>query len=170
MRSKKYLDKVRSELEAPREQRLFGSGWLSGSIGLLAGIVGTLMVIILRNPSISSVPQLAVVHESVLFRVAIYFVLISGFALAALSLVLRKDKTLGGAAMLATLLGTMIGSLPSHHDLQVGGMFFGLDFFILNVLFTGALFIPIERIFAKNKGQSVFREEWREDIFYYLVS
>ena len=170
MRSKKYLDKVRSELEAPREQRLFGSGWLSGAIGILAGIVGLLMVIVLRNPSLSSVPQLAAVHESVLFRGAIYFVLISGFALAALSLILRRDKTLGGAAMLATLLGTMIGSLPTHRDLQVGGIFFGLDFFILNVLFTGLLFIPIERIFAKNKGQLVFREEWREDLFYYLVS
>ena len=170
MRSKKYLDKVRSELEAPREQRRFGSGWLSGSIGLLAGIVGLLMVIVLRNPSLTSVPQLAAVHESILFRGAIYFVLISGFALAALSLMLRKDKTLGGAAMLATLAGTMIGSLPAHRDFQFEGMFFGLDFFILNVLFTGALFIPIERIFAKNKGQPVFREEWREDLFYYLVS
>ena len=170
MQSKKFLDKVRSELEAPRELRPFGSGWLSGSIGLLAGIVGLMMVIVLRNPSLSSVPQLAVVHESVLFRAAIYFVLISGFAFAALSLVLRKDKTLGGAAMVVTLLGTMIGSLPSHRDLQVGGIFFGLDFFILNVLFTGALFIPIERIFARNKDQTVFREEWREDLFYYLVS
>ena len=170
MVTKKLLKKVRSELEAPREQRPFGSGWLSGSIGLLAGIVGVLMVIVLRNPSLSTVPQLAIVHQSAFFKPAIYFVLISGFVLAALSLVLRRDKTLGGAAMLATLLGTMIGSLPAHRDIQVGGMFFGLDFFILNVLFTGLLFIPIERIFAHNKAQTVFRPEWREDIFYYLVS
>ena len=33
--------------------------------------------------------------------------------LAALSLVLRKDKTLGGAAMVATLLATMVGSLTT---------------------------------------------------------
>ena len=170
MRSVKFLHKVKSELEAPRDQRPFGSGWLSGSIGILAGIVGLLMVIVLRNPSLTSVPQLAVVHQSALFRPALYFVLIAGFCLAALSLVLRKDKTLGGAAMVATLLATMIGSLPTHSGLKIEGVFFGLDFFLLNVLFTGLLFIPIERIFARNKDQTVFREEWREDLFYYLVS
>lgn len=170
MRTLKFLHKVRAELEAPRDQRPFGSGWLSGSIGLLAGVVGLGMVIILRNPAFTSVPQLSVVHHSALFKPALYFVLVSGFALAALSLMLRRDKALGSAAMIATLLATMIGSLPSHRDIPIEGVFFGLDFFLLNVLFTGALFIPIERIFARNRDQGVFRDEWREDIFYYLVS
>jgi sterol desaturase/sphingolipid hydroxylase (fatty acid hydroxylase superfamily) len=166
----KYLHKVRAELEAPRDQRLFGSGWISGSIGLLAGIVGLLMVVVLRNPSLTTVPELAVVSKSALFRPALYFVLVSGFVLAALSMILRRDKTLGAAAMVATLAATMIGSLPTHQDYQIGGMFFGLDFFILNVLFTGLLFIPVERIFARYRDQAVFRDEWREDLFYYLVS
>jgi sterol desaturase/sphingolipid hydroxylase (fatty acid hydroxylase superfamily) len=170
MHSTKFLGKVRSELEAPREERPFGSGWLSGSLALLAGIVGALMVIVLRYPSIASIPQLAVVDQSVAFRLALYFVLVSGFVLAALSLVLRRDKTLGGAAMLVTVFATMFGSLPSHHDIKIDGVFFGLDFFILNVLFTGMLFIPIERLFAQNRNQHVFRDEWREDLFYYLVS
>ena len=100
----------------------------------------------------------------------LYFVLIAGFALAALSLILRKDKTLGGAAMAVTMLATMIGSLPAHRDYRIEGIFFGLDFFILNVLFTGALFIPIERLFPQNPDQPVLRDEWREDLFYYLVS
>jgi sterol desaturase/sphingolipid hydroxylase (fatty acid hydroxylase superfamily) len=170
MRSTKFLGKVRLELEAPREERPFGSGWLSGSLALLAGIVGALMVVVLRYPSIASIPQLAVIDQSVAFRLALYFVLVSGFVLAALSLVLRRDKTLGGAAMLVTVFATMFGSLPSHHDIKIDGVFFGLDFFILNVLFTGMLFIPVERLFAQNKNQHVFRDEWREDLFYYLVS
>ncbi len=170
MYSMKFLRKVRSELEAPREARPFGSGWISGSIGLLAGIVGLLMVIVLRNPSLTSVPQLAAAYQQVPFRLAIYFVLAAGFVLAALSLVLRKDKTLGGAAMAVTLLATMIGSLPAHRDIAIEGVFFGVDFFILNVLFTGLLFIPIERIFPQNPDQPVLRNEWREDLFYYFVS
>jgi sterol desaturase/sphingolipid hydroxylase (fatty acid hydroxylase superfamily) len=166
----KFLRKVRSELDAPREARPFGSGWISGSIGLLAGIVGLLMVIVLRNPSLTTVPQLAAVYKDIPFRIVLYFVLCAGFLLAALSLMLRKDKTLGSAAMAVTLLATMIGMLPAHRDYAVEGLFFGLDFFILNVLFTGALFIPIERIFPQNPGQPVLRDEWREDLFYYLVS
>ena len=88
-----FLQKIRSELETPRADRPFGSGWISGSFALLAGIVGLLMVIVLRNPSLTSVPQLGAVHESFLFRLALYFVLISGFVLAALSMVLRRDLT-----------------------------------------------------------------------------
>ncbi len=49
-------------------------------------------------------------------------------------------------------------------------IYFGLDFFVINVLFTGFLFIPLERMFPKNHEQGVFRREWHEDIFYFLVS
>jgi sterol desaturase/sphingolipid hydroxylase (fatty acid hydroxylase superfamily) len=170
MYTTKFLAKVRAELETPRDQRPFGSGWLSGSIGLLAGIAGLLMVIVLRNPALTRMPELAAFHTSGLFKPFLYFVLFAGFALACLSLMLRKDKTLGSAAMAVTLLATMIGSLPSHRDYQIGGLFVGLDFFIINVLFTGALFIPIERLLARHKDQVVLREEWREDLFYYLIS
>ena len=85
-------------------------------------------------------------------------------------MILRKDKTLGVAAMVTVLLATLIGSLPDHEDISLHGLFFGLDFFILNVLFLGVLFVPLERLFARNKDQTVFRDEWREDLFYYLVS
>ena len=170
MYTTKFLSKVRAELETPRHERPFGSGWLSGSIGILAGITGLLMVIVLRNPSLTQMPELAAVHASGFFKPVLYFVLFAGFILACLSMMLRKDKTLGSAAMAVTLLATMIGSLPSHRDYQLGGLFVGLDFFIINVLFTGALFIPIERILSKHKDQVVLRDDWREDLFYYLVS
>jgi sterol desaturase/sphingolipid hydroxylase (fatty acid hydroxylase superfamily) len=165
-----FLGKIAAELETPRHRRPFGSGWIAGTLGLLSGVTGLAMVVMLRYPSLTHVPQLAPVHESPFFRAFLYFVLIWGFALAALSLVLRRQKTLGTAAMIVTLLATMIGSLPSYADIKLGGVFFGLDFFVLNVLFTGALFIPVERVLARNKDQIVFRDEWREDIFYYLVS
>jgi len=48
--------------------------------------------------------------------------------------------------------------------------YFGLDFFVLNLLFTGFLFIPLERMAPHIPEQTVFRAEWREDLFYYLVS
>ena len=121
MYTTKFLARVRAELETPRDQRPFGSGWLSGSIGLLAGVTGLLMVIVLRNPALTRMPELAAFHTSGLFKPFLYFVLFAGFALACLSLMLRKDKTLGSAAMAVTLLATMIGSLPSHRDYQLGG-------------------------------------------------
>jgi sterol desaturase/sphingolipid hydroxylase (fatty acid hydroxylase superfamily) len=166
----KFLHKVRSELETPREQRPFGSGWLSGSLAILAGVVGLAMVIVLRYPSLAGMPELGPIHTSSFYKPALYFVLFSGFTLACLSLTLRTDKTLGSAAMVLTLAATMIGSLPESRVNHLGGLFVGLDFFIINVLFTGALFIPIERILPRHQDQVVLREDWREDLFYYLVS
>jgi len=111
-----------------------------------------------------------VVHQSVLFRLALYFILVSGFVLAALSLVLRRDKTLGTAAMVVTLLGTMIGSLPapSRHPAR--------RHLLRHRLLRPQRTVhrvsvhPIERLFAQSRTQGIFREEWREDLFYYLVS
>ena len=166
----KYLDKLKSELEAPREQRLFGSGWISGSLALLAGLVGLGMVLILRNPQFTTVPQLSGVYQHALFRPFLYFVLIAGFTLAALSLVLRRDKTLGTAAMVATLLATMIGSLPSERADQGRRHLLRPRLLHPQRAVHRWLFIPIERLFAKYKDQAVLRPEWREDLFYYLVS
>ncbi len=50
------------------------------------------------------------------------------------------------------------------------GIFFGLDFFVVNTIATGLMFAPIERLFPHRPDQRLFRQEWREDLFYYLVS
>ncbi|WP_233384456.1 sterol desaturase family protein [Methylobacterium sp. C25] len=167
---KTYLSNLVAELERPRTERPFGSGWLSGSAALLCAITANLMVVALRNPDLLTTPELAMVRDSALFRPFLYFVLITGYVLAALSLALRPDKTLGVTAMAATLLASFIGSLPTHASLRLEGAFLGLDFFVLNVLFMGFLFVPLERLFPRNRDQILLREEWREDLFYYFVS
>ena len=50
------------------------------------------------------------------------------------------------------------------------GIFFGVDFFAVNMVATGLMFAPIERLLPRNADQRLFRGEWREDLFYYLVS
>ena len=44
----------------------------------------------------------------------------------------------------------------------------GLDWFVLNLLLTGLLFIPLEKLFGRLTDQPLFRSEWREDLFYFL--
>jgi sterol desaturase/sphingolipid hydroxylase (fatty acid hydroxylase superfamily) len=50
------------------------------------------------------------------------------------------------------------------------GIFFGLDFFMVNLLATGFMFAPLERLFPHRRAQRLFRTEWREDLFYFLIS
>ncbi|KIT15348.1 hypothetical protein [Jannaschia aquimarina] len=41
-----FLRALMTQLETPREARPFGSGWLSGSLALLAALAGLLLVVI----------------------------------------------------------------------------------------------------------------------------
>jgi sterol desaturase/sphingolipid hydroxylase (fatty acid hydroxylase superfamily) len=163
--------KLRGELEAPPALRRFGSGWISGVLGLVLGVAGLLLVISLIAPGVFAIPETQTLRNNPWYRFGIHFTLIAAFALSALSLVLRRGRTLGTCGLAVTLGAALIGG--SQATAEVAGrmpLFFGLDFFVLNVLFTGFLFIPLERIFPRRNEQHIFREEWREDLFYYLVS
>ncbi len=102
-----------------------------------------------------------------------HVVLIAAFLLSAVSLVLRSNKVLGFAAITITLFATILGGSRVHASgvgELTGGFFLGLDWFILNLIFTGLLFVPLESLFARNREQPLFRDDWREDIFYFLIS
>ncbi|MCP4480129.1 MAG: sterol desaturase family protein [Planctomycetaceae bacterium] len=103
-------------------------------------------------------------------RPLLFCVLTVAYLLGITNLALRKNKTLGfttiGLALTASLLGG--ASAESAQDIK-GDVSLGLDFFFLNLIMLGALFIPLERIFKK-VDQRVLRYEWREDLLYFFIS
>lgn len=163
--------KLRSELEAPPALRKFGSGWISGVLGLVLGLAGFALILALRMPGTFSIPETHGLYEKPTFRIGLHVLLLAAFGCSTLSLALRSGKILGTCGVSLTLLASMLGG--SEATQAVGDatpLYFGLDFFVLRILFTGFLFIPLERIFAHRAEQHVFREEWREDLFYFMVS
>src|SRR5579859_2525838 len=163
--------KVRAELEVPPALRRFGSGWISGVIGLVLGIGGLLLVISMMFPGILTLPESEPLRSSHWYRLGLHFLLLTAFLLSALSLALRKERTLGTCGVAVTVLAALIGGSQATAVVpERTPLFLGLDFFVLRILFTGLLFIPLERIFCHRETQPVFREEWREDLFYFLVS
>ncbi len=163
--------KIRGELEAPPALRRFGSGWISGVLGFMFGVGGLLLVISFRAPTLFSMPEARGLEGNTWFRLGLHVLLLAAFGLSALSLALRPGKILGTCGISATLLAALLGGSRATGVVPNGTpVYFGLDWFVLNVLFTGLLFIPIESIFPRKEDQPIFREEWREDLFYYLVS
>jgi sterol desaturase/sphingolipid hydroxylase (fatty acid hydroxylase superfamily) len=163
--------RLRGELEAPPALRRFGSGWISGMLGLVLGAAGLLLVLTLRAPGLFATPEVRALHSDPLFRLALHVVLLAAFALSTLSLVLRKSRVLGTAGVAAALAAAGLGGSRASSLLpDATPMFFGLDWFVLNVLLTGILFVPVERLFPQRPDQPLFRDEWREDLFYYFVS
>src|ERR1700722_2612510 len=87
--------KVRGELEAPPALRRFGSGWISGVLGLVLGVAGLLLVISMIAPGLLAIPETEHLRDNPWYRIGIHITLIAAFALSALSLVLRRERTLG---------------------------------------------------------------------------
>jgi hypothetical protein len=163
--------KVRAELEAPPERRPLGSGWLSGTLGLVLGLASCALVLALRLPGAFAIPETHALYQNPWFRVGLHVALLTAFGLSAISLALRPGKTLGACGAALTILAALLGgSQATAAAPDATPLYFGLDFFVLRILFTGFLFIPLERIFAHRREQHVFRTEWREDLFYFMVS
>jgi lathosterol oxidase len=50
------------------------------------------------------------------------------------------------------------------------GPFLGLDWFLLNLIVYSALYVPLERLFAKHPEQPTFRPQWRVDLTYFFLN
>jgi len=165
------LKQLAKDLEAPKEVRRFGSGWFAGFFALVMAIAGLGMVIALRFPDWFATPELEMVKQWTGFRGVIHLMLLGSYALALLSLLLRPRKILGFSALVIGISAAILGGANVQPDeTQSWGIFFGLDFFIVNMIATGLMFAPLERIVPHRRAQRLFRIEWREDLFYYLVS
>ncbi|MBA4007689.1 MAG: sterol desaturase [Erythrobacter sp.] len=166
-----YFTKLMRDLESPVEVRRFGSGWFAGFFALLFAISGFVMVVALKFPAVFTTPELQVVRDWAGFRTAIHVMLLASYALALLSLLLRPRKVLGLTALMIGLAAALLGGASVEADDARGwGMFFGIDFFIVNLLATGFMYAPLERFVPHRREQRLFRHEWREDLFYFLVS
>ena len=167
----RLLSRLVEEFERPREKRPLGSGWLSGTLSILAGLSGLALILVRYFPETFTMPELVFIHESGIVTAALRIILLLGYLLALLSVILCRRKLLGwtglGLCVLAALLGTGPGG---EIDGARQSLYFGLDYFVINVLVVGFLFIPLERVFPARSEQTVFRPEWQEDMFYYLVS
>jgi sterol desaturase/sphingolipid hydroxylase (fatty acid hydroxylase superfamily) len=166
-----YLRDLAADLEAPLAARRFGTGWFAGFFALLLAFAGLSLVAAMRWPTWFAMPELMPLQQWSGLRPLIHLLLLAAYGLALLSLLLRSKKTLGATALAVAIGASLLGgSSVQPEEAQSWGIFFGVDFFALNMIATGLMFAPIERIFPRAAEQRLFRAEWREDLFYYLVS
>lgn len=162
---------LRSDLEAPEAERHFGRGWISGVGALVLALSGFFLTICVHFPGLFSVDKIRSLYASPIFYIVLQVWLVAAFILTVISLVLRQNKVLGFTSLILVVLATTIGASKTAADPTGSSpVFFGLDWFVLNVIFTGLLFVPVELLFPRHRGQELFRFEWREDLFYYFVS
>ena len=155
--------------EMNADDREIGSGYISGMLSITLGVVGLATVLCLMYPQLLTVEDARSHYNVGLIRGALHVVLIAGFVAGCISATLRRSKMLGFAGMTLVLLATLLGGSEASRKLEgESDIYFGLDFFVLNLILLGTIFIPLERLFRKRE-QYIFRDEWREDLFYFLI-
>jgi len=167
----RFRQVLRSDLESSEVERQFGKGWISGVAALVLSISGLLFVLCLKFPALFTVPQVRELYGNAWFHLGLQIGLVAAFLLAVVSLILRQNKVLGFTALFLIVLATTLGTAHTEAEVtKASPFYFGVDWFVLNVIFTGLLFVPIEMLFPRRRGQELFRYDWREDLFYYFVS
>jgi lathosterol oxidase len=113
----------------------FGSGWISGTIGVALAFIGLGGVLCFHFPSLLTTADLRALYPIPAIRALLHLVLVCGFVFGAISLALRPSKILGLTAVGATLVAALLGGsrVPLDGELQ-NGPFLGLDWFLLNLM------------------------------------
>ena len=165
------LDGIAQRLFGDDEPEHVGSGWLSGTLSVFLGALGSGAVACLHWPEQLTSPDVRALLPLPLVRALIELVIGLGFLSGLLSTLLRRRKVLGATGMgLALVAGAAGGgqvTLPAA--VPAAPVYLGLDWFLLNILLLALLFIPLERIWPLHR-RSVFRPGWTTDAVYFLVS
>ncbi len=164
------MKRITDELDSPKKQ--FGTGWISGTLGLFLAVLGFATVLCFCFPQILTVDQARDFYANNIgwIRILLHVVLIAAFLLGITNVILRDQKTLGFVTLLLVLSASLMGGSKASSVLDGSSdLYLGLDFFMLNLILLGAIFIPIERL-LKKVDQPILRYEWREDLFYFFVS
>jgi lathosterol oxidase len=149
----------------------FGSGWISGVLAVTFAGLAAGGVLCLLFPWLLTTPDARGHYPLGVVRFLIYALLVAGFGLGTLSVLLRRSKALGVAALALATAATLLGGSGAAVGEVEGSLgYLGLDWFLVNVLVLALLFVPLERVFARLPSQPIFRPGWRTDLAHFAAS
>ena len=148
-----------------------GEGRISSYLSIAFGTLSLLAVLCFMFPDALTTPSLRAGYDLVLLRrlLAAGMVFSAGFGL--LTFVLNRQKRLGALGLLLTGVAAYLGG----SSVEVGPRydtpgFIGLDWFILDLLASAALFTALEKIVAHRRDQPVLRAGFWQDGRYFIVN
>lgn len=147
------------------------AGRISGGISAALGLLSLLAVFCFLLPEWLTTSELRNVYNEHFARTLLLLGLVVSFSLGTLSIFLNQHKRLGGVGIFASGLAVFMGGT----NIQVNAIgqtpySLGLDWFVLALLVSAIVFIPLEKLYAKDLKQNILRPQWRTDLAYFFVS
>lgn len=149
----------------------FGEGRISGYLSAALGLLSLLAVFCFLFPEWLTTAELRKVYDEQFARTLLLLGLVLSFSLGTLNIVLKGPKRLGITGILTSSVAVLLGGT----DIQVDAIgetphSLGLDWFVLALLISAMVFIPLEKLYAKDAELNVLRPYWRTDLTYFFVS
>ncbi|WP_454562459.1 sterol desaturase family protein [Pseudomonas sp. AIG] len=149
----------------------FGEGRVSGYISATLGLLSLLAVFCFLFPEWLTTAELRKVYDEQFARTTLLLGLVLSFSLGTLNILLNKRKRLGITGLVASGLAVFLGGT----NVQVSSIgqtpySLGLDWFVLALLVSAIVFIPLEKLYSKDPEQNILRPHWRTDLTYFFVS
>ena len=149
-----------------------GEGRIGGFLCAMIGLLSVAAVLCLRYPAFLTTPELRVHYDVELLRLILAVAMVVAAWLGVIGIVLggpRLRAAIGLSALfLAVLLGGPYVPTPDFHQPR---FYFGLDWLVLDLFFTGAAFVLLEWVFPRVRPeQGPLSPGWRLDLAYFGVN
>jgi len=156
---------------ADRERKALGRRWVLGIVSLFLATLAAFAVLCLHFPHVLTTPELRAVYPMRLVRALIAGGIVAAAALGALAVAFRRGRRLGALGLALAFAAQLAGGAWVEVETPVArSNHLGLDWLALDLLLLVAIFVPIERAFARLPEQPVFRRGWRTDLAYFFTS
>jgi sterol desaturase/sphingolipid hydroxylase (fatty acid hydroxylase superfamily) len=149
----------------------FGEGLISGYLSAFLGLLGLAGVFCFLFPEYLTTASLRASYNVDYLRLLLLAVLTLAFVFGAMNFLFEKGRSPAMVGLSSALIATLLGgpyvevTATEYQDFTLG-----LDWFIISILFSALIFIPLEKSYPKYKLQKILRDEWQTDLAYFAVN
>jgi lathosterol oxidase len=143
--------------------------WTAG-IACGLGLMSLLGVIAFHFPALLTSQQFRAVYTEGFARTLLLIGLVAAFGLGTFAILTGRDRKVALTGVLSAGLAVLLGGATVRFGrIDQTPFSLGLDWFLISLVISAVVFIPIERMMAV-RPMSPLRPEWRTDMGYFFMS
>jgi len=149
-----------------------GEGRIGGFLCAAIGLLSVAAVLCLRYPAFLTTPELRVHYDVELLRLVLAVAMVVAAWLGVIGIVLGGPRLRAAIGLSALFLAMLLGGpyVPTP-EFRQPRFYFGLDWLVLDLFFTGAAFVLLEWVFPRVRPeQGPLSAGWRLDLAYFGVN
>ncbi|MFP1684062.1 sterol desaturase family protein [Alloalcanivorax sp. C16-1] len=148
-----------------------GQGRISATLAVALGSLALLTSFCFLFPQWFTTPEFRGFYNAGLLRGILFAGIGIAFLAGLVSVWRHPDARYGLAGMVLACMAALLGSGRLNVPAVEGrSLYAGLDYFVLTLLVLALVFIPLERLYPKDRDQRVLRRGWITDMKYFLFS